>query len=313
MKQFIASILALLLLVVGCTKKTEKDNWLEEAPEVKFSKEREKEVWGKVLRGKHSEIFYGSSLYDAAKAIKKGHNNDLKKLIENLSSKEINYQEPKFETTLGHFALRNENLEAIKLLLDKGLNPNIISKNGSSVITNINDPFKSRLDNSLNTLKYIIKKGGDVNLLNTKKNTYNRTPLIVAAASNLDNVKVLIKAGANPNFIYKDIKDDPLPESPLMNSLIDKRIDIINYLIFEVGINYKKFKYLKSSKYYPEGYRVLGALRKMTFPLDSEKYKKKMKLVNYLSEQGLDYWSVPVPKYIKKNPNYNTEEYLSKY
>ena len=51
----------------------------------------------------------------------------------------------------------------------------------------------------------------------------------------------------------------------------------------------------------------------MTFSLDSEKHKKKMKLVNYLSEQGLDYWSVPVPKHIKENLNYNTEEYLSKY
>lgn len=307
-------IICTLLTLVACKTENKKDIWSTEKTETKHSKKREKEVWGKVLRGHHPELFYGTPVYNTAIAIKNKDNEALKKEISKLSKQEVNYQDTKFKTTLGHFALQHENLEAIKLLIDKELNPNIISDNGYCIMTNINTPHNSRLPNSLETLKYIIKNGGNVNLLNLK-DVFNVSPLITASGSNIINTKLLIESGADPNFIYKntDRGGSFYDRSALLKALLYKRIDIVNYLIFEQKVDYKIYKYPLDSKYYPEGYRVLGALKDMTFSLDSEKHKKKMKLVNYLSEQGLDYWSVPVPKHIKENLNYNTEEYLSKY
>ncbi|MDO6736510.1 hypothetical protein [Wenyingzhuangia sp. 2_MG-2023] len=63
-------------------------------------------------------------------------------------------------------------------------------------------------------------------------------------------------------------------------------------------------------KYNPGGFQILGYLRTMTFSLDSEKYQEKMRLVNYLSKQGLDYFNTPIPDYLKKG---KTRNYLLMY
>ena len=91
-----------------------------------------------------------------------------------------------------------------------------------------------------------------------------------------------------------------------------KRIDIVNYLIFEAKVNFKNLKYSSNSKYNPDEYLILGYLRYMTFDLNSEKYQQKMKLIKYLSEQGLDYWKTEIPKNILKNKRFY-KEYLEKY
>jgi len=303
-------IIILLLVIVGCRTETTKKKWVKEPIKFKYSKEREKQVWGKILRGAAPELFYGTQLYNVANSIKNKNNNQLKENIVKLSQEELNYQEEKFKTTLGHLALINQNLEAIKILVEAGLNPNIISNNGSSIITNINSSYNSRLPQSLETLKYLISKGANVNLVNSKPNTLDRTPLIVAAGSNLENTKVLIKAGANPNFVYKSSPNDQYPESALISALQTKRIEIVNYLVFEAKVDYKTLRNSEKTKYNPGGFQILGYLRTMIFPLNSEKHQQKMKLVKYLSGQGLDYFNTPIPDYLKKG---KTKEYLAKY
>ena len=174
-------------------------------------------------------------------------------------------------------------------------------------MTSINTPGNSRLPNSLETLKYIIKNGGDVNL----NNGFEATPLITASGSNLANTKLLIAAGADPNFIHKT-DNGAFQRSALTQALTSKRIEIANYLIFEQKVNYKIYKHSLSSKWNPGGYKILSYLREMTFEIDSENHKQKMKLVDFLSKQGLDYWSTPIPGKFKNNSG-RTEEYLSKY
>lgn len=299
-----------LLVLLSCSKKTEKDKWINESYEIKYSKEREKEVWGKILRGYDKEIFYGTPVYDVATQIEGGNHKKLADIISKLSKEEINYTDDKFNKTLGGFALRHGNLKAIKVLIENGLNPNILENDGASLITSINSYHNSRLPNSLETLEFIIKNGGNVNLLNDKKGTLDRTPLIVACSgSNLANVKMLIKHGADPHFIYENIPGDRFPESAFIKASGSKAIDIVNYLIFEQKVDYSS-KHSLDSKWNPGGYKILSYLRKMMFPLDSERYEQKMKLVKYLSKQGMDYWSTPIPDYLKKG---RTEEYLSKY
>lgn len=51
MKNKYFGIVLLILTIVSCTNKAEKDNWAKEKPTIKYSEAREKEVWGRILRG----------------------------------------------------------------------------------------------------------------------------------------------------------------------------------------------------------------------------------------------------------------------
>lgn len=312
MKNKYFGIVLLIVTIVSCTGKAEKDNWAKESPEIKHSEAREKEVWGKILRGNDPASYYGTPLYDLAKEMtcfsKFRSDEKIEKLINEIPKEYINFQDDKYGRTIGQFALFVGNLKAVRLLLDRGLNPNLIANDGGALIIDINGPFKSNLPESLETLKYMIKKGANVNLYSKKAQL--GTPLIEAANSNFENVKVLVEAGANPHFIDK-FSASPF-ESPLSASLVNRRMKIINYLIFNQKVDFRTLKFPSTSKFHPGEYEILYRLRKIGFDIDTQDYKEKMKLVAYLKTQGLDYWKTPIPDNIKNNPNF-TQEYLSKY
>lgn len=307
-------LLLLVLIFMGYSywSKVQKDNWAKEAPLIKYSETREKEVWWRILRGDDAGLYYGTPLYDLAKALSgliDFRNQDrIARLISEIPQEYVNYQEGKFGWTIGHFALRAGELKAIHLLLDRGLNPNLMGKSGDAIIIDINDPFISRLPESLETLKYMIKKGADVNLYSEKGYI---TPLIKASKSNFENVKVLVDAGANPYFI-RELKFNSFV-SPLESALEYRRIEIINYLIFDQKVDFRTLKYPTWSKFHPGEYEILHRLRDMPFELNTKEYQEKIKLVAYLKTQGLDYSKTPIPDYIKTNSHYNNKKYLSKY
>ena len=310
-------ILLILLLIMGVFlfsyfSKTQKDNWVNESLETKYSEKRENKIWGGVLRGNDPALYYGTPLYDLAGALScfshLRNDEKIKKLIDEVPKEYINFQEGKYGMTIGHFALFVSNLKALRLLLNKGLNPNLIDKRGVAIIIDTNNPGFAHLPESLETLKYIIKKGGNVNLYSKKAQI--KTPLIVAVNSNFENVKELIKAGADPHFIDKSAVS-PF-ESALSASLLNRNLEMANYLIFDQKVDFRTLKYPSTSKFHPGEYVILHKLREKTFDLNSQDYKEKMKLVSYLKTQGLDYWKTPVPDNIKNNPNF-TPEYLSKY
>lgn len=197
---------------------------------------------------------------------------------------------------------------AIRKLLDKGLNPNLMDKSGNAIIIDINSPEYAHLPESLETLKYMIKKGANVNLYSEKAQV--STPLITAVNSNFENVKVLIKAGADPHFIDES-SDSPF-KSPLSAALLNRDMEVINYLIFDQKVDFRTLKYPSTSKFHPGEYIILHKLREKTFDLNSQDYKEKMKLVAYLKTQGLDYWKTPIPDNVKTS-SLATREYLSKY
>lgn len=314
MKKVIPLIIAIGLVIFALFKnaKMQKDDWTTESPETKYSEQRENEVWGKILRGDNSGLFYGTPLYEVADAMSGfpyfRSQKKIEKFIDGIPKHCINFQEGKYGESIGHFALTTNNLFVIRKLLDKGLNPNLMDKLGNAIIIYINGLY-SNLPESLQTLKYMIKKGANVNLYSEK--AHSSTPLIQASRSgNLEFVKILVKAGADPNFI------DKLGyafKSPLSSALISGRIKIVNYLIFDQKVDFRTLKYPKDSKFHPDEYEILYQLRgEMMFKLNSKEYQEKMKLVSYLKTQGLDYWKTPIPDKVRNNPNY-TQEYLSKY
>jgi len=318
-KKIILIVLLIAIIYMGYSywSKVQKDKWATETPANKYSEAIEKQVWGSVLRGDDAGLFYGTPLYDLAKEmsgiIVYFRNQDkIARLINELPIGYVNYQEGKYGKTIGHFALRTNNIIAIQKLLDKGLNPDIMDKGGKAIIIDINH-FYYNPSEKLQTLKYMIKKGANVNLYSDK--TFN-TPLMEASRSgDLMNVKILIKAGANPYF-YKELYQENIDYmtylSPLNTALTYGHIDVVNYLIFEQKVDFKTLKYRETSKFHPGEYQILHYLRDMPFELKSRKYREKMKLVAYLKTQGLDYWKTPIPENISSNPDF-TQEYLSKY
>jgi hypothetical protein len=318
-KKIILIALSLLLIygVHSFISKIEKDKWVNEPPFIKYSEKRENEVWGVTLRGFNPALFYSTSVYDLANAMSgwSFFRNDKKieKLINELPKEFINLQEGKFGKTIGHFALTTNNMLALRKLLERGLDPNIMDKSGDAIIIDINNVYFSRLPESLETLKYMIKKGANVNLYS--KRTYT-TPLMEASKSGkLENIICLINAGANPHFTSNyDLGSnlDITLDSALRQALMWNRIQVVNYLIFNQKVDFRTLKHPNNSKFHPGEYIILHSLREMFFKLDSKEYKEKMKLVSYLKTQGLDYWKTPIPDKVKTISNI-TPDYLSKY
>ncbi|POY38218.1 hypothetical protein C3L50_13225 [Flavobacterium alvei] len=315
MKKVIPLIIAIGLVIFAFLyySKMQKEKWAKESPETKYSEQRENEVWGKILRGHNAGLFYGTPLYEVADAMSGlpyfRNEKKIAKLIDEIPKEYVNYQEGKFGTTIGHFALITYNFVAIRKLLDKGLDPNLMDKNGNAIIIDINSSaYSYKSPESLKTLKYMIQKGANVNLYS--KNASLSTPLIEAANSNLENVKVLVEAGANPHFIDESLAK-PF-QSPLGAALVNRRMEVINYLIFDQKVDFRTLKHPMDSKFHPGEYEILYDLRELRFDLNTKDYKEKMKLVAYLKTQGLDYWKTPIPERYKSNPNY-TSDYLSKY
>ncbi len=149
-------IIPIIIVAFLYISRTQKDNWVKEAPEIKYSEAREKEVWGKQLNGHSPEIFYGTPLYDLAKEMT-GFRSDKKieELIAAIPRKDINIQDGKFHKTIGQFALTVSNLKALNLLLDKGLNPNLMDKQGNAIIIDINDFYKNPSEKLLNPIARI--------------------------------------------------------------------------------------------------------------------------------------------------------------
>jgi len=313
-KKHIGLLLIILIIIATFLYMSNigKVSWAKESPKTKYTKAREKEIWGKVLHAENPALFYGTPLYDLAKEIASGFGNHKKieELINEIPKEYINFPENKFAMTIGQFALETKNMFAIRKLLDKGLDPNLITDqlgDGRVLIIDINRSFYGQAPESLGTLEYMIKKGANVNLI-SKHNMF-KTPLLMASSYRLENVKALIKAGANPHFIDSSVATF---KSPLSVALKYKHINIVNYLVFDQKVDFRTLKYPMDSKFHPGEYEILHNLREMFFDLNTEDFKEKMKLVAYLKTQGLDYWKTPIQERYKNNPNY-TQDYLSKY
>lgn len=133
MKYLIITLTSALL--VSCSLPSTKNKWANEPHDIKYSKKREMEVWGRVLRGKDPALFYGTPVQRIAEAIVSGENSIIKDELKKLSPKDVNYQEVKFNIPLNKFAIVHGNFEALKILTEHGADPNIPSSNGETAFT----------------------------------------------------------------------------------------------------------------------------------------------------------------------------------
>lgn len=235
-----------------------------------------------------------------AKAIEKDDTAKGRKLLKNQPGSILNYQEKTYGQSLLNWAVYAYHYPSVKLLAELGADSNLKGYDSIPAIINA-----ARMDTTI-YLEVLINHGGNVNIVADIVGPQRlRTPLMVAANTNLDNVKLLINAGADAKFVYKINNNDP--QSALLYALRSNNMDIINYLILDVGVDYKSGfgVTLDGDSIY-----IANLLRLLPHPLDSEAYQKKMKLVNFFKENGIDYRKSHIPKHYYKNYD---SVYLSKY
>jgi len=228
----------------------------------------------------------------------------------------VDFPEPKFEETLLSLEVKNERFDSSKTLLELGANPN---KQGNLISEGYSPILYAASAKDSKLLNLMLAHGGNPNIEAKGKvpsgSTITHTPLMNASkAGRLENVRILIEAGANINF------KNELGGTPLSKALTQDYMDIVLYLL-EKGIDYKQKLGTANGKNYntKEEYPLYIAdeLRFSSFPLDSERYKQKMKVVAFLKKNGIDYRATPIPlaayNEAKKLYPRNWEAYLEKY
>jgi ankyrin repeat protein len=206
--------------------------------------------------------------------------------------------------------IENQQMKPFKLLLAKKADVSIHNTfDGTSALIEACsfDQYDPRYAETL------VENGANVNDVETgarrKGNSTRFSPLMAASREGkLDLVKMLVKKGVDINY-QNEFKQTALSECVM--------VDKLNTALFllQNGADYKQ-----SIFYRPDENRemyLVDVLREDLFDVDTEEYKDKMKVVEYLKEKGIDYRATPIPEFIKKKARENYpgswQQYLEKY
>jgi len=243
--------------------------------------------------GSITALFEHSKVEEVAKNVSRDDYEGVKDFFKEHPNVSVDTKSPYIGSTLLQLASGRHKFQAARALLESGADPNFEELKFNSGGSSFTSAVISR-DSTL--IKLYINHGADVNKISKMKSTPYRTPLITACGEDLNSVIFLIKQGANPHMVFNKY------ESPLNAALKSGGIKIVNYLIFDLKVDYKK-------PYYYD-HPITWALRSMPYPLNSEKHLQKMKLVKFLKENGIDYYTEPIPDRFHRLFD---EEFLSKY
>jgi len=260
------------------------------------------------LTGRDVRLYENTPVWQAAVAIRDKDYARLRKILAGKPASFADFRETRFMQSLLYWAVYRDDLEATKILADAGADPNLKAYDSTSAF--IHAAGKA---GTSEYLRVLLKHGGNVNAVaDIRGPQHQRTPLIAAAYVSLENVKLLADAGADVNFVHSVPYGDPAAgamrnQSALISACMMSQIDIVEYLIFEKKV---KFDYVFGTTYNGKPHSILYYLREMTFKLDSEDHKKKMRLVDFLKSKGLNYWNEPIPAEFRQSYN---QAYLDRY
>lgn len=265
------------------------------------------------LSGSDFELFNQTPLSSLAKAVEDENLLEIDRIYKT-KKVDVDYSESKFGNTLLMLAVRNNKYKSTAALLTYGADPNKHNTfRGSTPM------IWSARNDDVKFLKLLLEAGGDANSIenaniNTTKDKARLTVLNAAISlsdiKTLEKVKLLVEKGANINFSQSNTFETP---SPLSDAFVHKKLDVALYLLNN-GADFNKPLYTTV-----DGHEVfiLEQLRKIVVDLNSEEYKLKYQIVDYLKKSGLSYASEPVPEYIlidikKRNPD-DWHKFLEKY
>lgn len=270
------------------------------------------------LLGADFRLFQDTPAWELAKAVKWQDTTEIRRQVQELKVP-IDFQEEKYDRTLLMLSVLNSKEKSIKALLELGANPNLSEDsyqyNGdNSVIMACEYPY-----NSSKILNLLLLYGGNPNSISKgvyksssdgNISPYRETPLHLAAQSDIENLKLLINAGADVN-----LNTDFIDPGATSGAFQASRMDCLLYLLehgADFNCMYRETIFIDSPKV-----DILYKLRQCILPLDSEQYEYKMKVVDFLQKRGLNYWDSEIPDYILKRikdryPD-DWEEYIQKY
>jgi ankyrin repeat protein len=262
------------------------------------------------LLGDDYRLFQNTEVWELAKAVESEDSLKTKMILDD-ENVNIDFQEPKFGSTLLMLSIKNSKYKSVKLLLELGANPNLSDfyRGESAVISAANN-------NNPKYLELLLQYKGNPNAIESapfRKDDEVRQTALLSAINVLDNnslkkVKLLVRAGANVNYFNFGHTDLPLAEA-----LSAKKIDVVLYLLQNgADSSLMMYEMIDGHKVY-----ILEALRKCIFDLNSEQYKNKLKVIDLLKEKGLDYNNEPIPDYvlekIKKQYPESWNDYIKNY
>ena len=262
------------------------------------------------LLGNDYRLLQDTPGWDLAKAVE---DSDRQRIREEVLTKGINpdFQEFRFGNTLLMMAIRNDEYESAKALLEVGADPNLGNTyRGTSAM------IYAAKSNNTKYLELLLNYNGDPNSIETaptKAGDSNRETALLAAISYLDDnslekVKLLVEAGADLNYY-----NEGHTRLPLSNAITFDKMDVALYLL-KKGADYKRVMHKMSDG--QEVY-ILEALRKSVIDLNSDQHKAKMEIVAFLKDKGLDYHQEPIPervlKEIKEKYPQDWKSYVAKY
>lgn len=193
------------------------------------------------------------------------------------------------------YAVFNNDIQSVKVLLELGADPNIPTDSISDKGDNSVIIACRYSDISIEILKLLLKYGGNPNSTECGRNydmdgdwipaRSSALSCAVSISGEIEKVKILVEAGANVNNYDGDFQD-----APLMDALLLDRMNIALYLL-EHGADYN-YKFRSCAPSSGGGSRdvdILYRLRQCIYPLDSQEYKDKLKVIKFLKDRGVDY------------------------
>ena len=241
-------------------------------------------------------FFYGTEGWDLADACRDNDTVRIEKLLKE-TGLNVNFQEPIHGYTVLHCALRNNDFDAVKVLLREGADPNLFYTGHDGYQSNAMSIYGT----SSEIYQLLLDYGGNPN----SKYGHNSPVLSFWIYYNKEIAMQLLAAGANIN-----IDTAEHVTQPIVDAIYNEQMDIALYLL-EHGAWYDE----RARAY--DGKNLIHLLREKTFEIGSEEHQAKMKVVEFLQERGYDYWSYPIPnymlEYIKKEYPTDWEEYCKKY
>ncbi len=244
-------------------------------------------------------FFKDTPAYELAKAVEKGDLRKIEKLVKRDSSL-LEVAEPEFGSNILVTCIYLEQFESFKKLLELGADPNFINPyDKHSVLIDAIVPFGSSFewieDNRYAEL--LLEYGADPNYaieseFTNEKGRYveAESPIMRAAALNLDVVKTLIRSGADPNRKLGENLRTPFGEA-----LRATKVEIVYYFIdtLKVDIHQPLFIRTKDSLFIQDYIVTKKTLKKIRAGeingKDIKITKERWDLIKYLESKGVDF------------------------
>lgn len=224
----------------------------------------------KKLLGVDVRLFEDTPAWKLAVAISKDDTAKIRKLIVKDPTL-LHAQEPTYGQSVLQWAISRGCYDATRVLLDLGADPNFPAYDG---ITPFIEACAIDYD-EVGFFQLLLAYGGNVNTIANIKNTLHCTPLIAAAGTSLDRVKILVDAGADIDCYCDNSNQSAVFEATLLS-----KIDILHYLIIEKGADYSRplFIRLNGTTSY-----IIDFIEKIHVSAESDK-KLKEELLEFMKK-----------------------------